>query len=1026
MDSLTPGTLLAGRFAIESVLGRGGMGQVLRARDKKLGRTVAIKFLPAADKEAGDEPGQARLVREARAAAGLNHPNIIQVFDVGETDDNAVYVVMELVEGRSLRSHMEAGDLPVDEVVRVLMEAARALAAAHRHGVVHRDVKPDNIMVRRDGRAVVLDFGIAKRVHLELRPDLSAGDTQLTQPGTVIGTPSYLSPEQISGGAVTGAADQFALAVTAFEALAGHLPWKNTRPMPLMGEIMMVPAPSLKTERPDLPPELADAIAQALSKKPEQRFADMDLFADALVPFAALGLSSGRASAYSAPPRSSPSPTPVPTPAAPPSDAHFAPTIRASTPDVSPSPDRARPRLPAWAPRVAALAAVTLAVLVGGLAWRSRHAATAAPRAPLEGSRDVVACPVFELASTAPADGWLGAAASNLVCRTTGLGLGDPRRVRLAPTLLDFPRHPTGDAPVDPYAEPDVRARSLAAARAFPWRLDGRVSTAGDRFDIAISLHDRADRVVARGHGAGDDLALAAQSAALEVLTAAADLDRPVDPAVAPWIGTASRRDLLAYTTLDEATAHRSVTRSRPTCERLEHGARPFGTLSTIALAECRLARVVNGVEPGSAPVIPVDRSTPGGLVLTARYHLATNGHDDARALAAALAALPHQNDPYLGSLVSESQAEIAQTLGEPSRARELALAAVEADPQSDLAWARVVTLAVGDPNPTPVFRIAAAWQPERTSAWRWLASDTADESRTVERRRDFASRGYRVAPTYVPVALVYGELLVRTGQPDAARAVAARTRADTFHPAELATLDVLLDASEGHFTRALQRGVAQLLADPSQRLGDQPAMLLEAVMELAVMAGRRHEVADMLADAFLGARPRVSRFGAGPTSMFTLCGSCSPARATACFASVDALVAQERFLSRLSGSAALEAGARAYARGDLAGATTSWRTIARSANGLFRMARPMMVDAFDRSGDAGLAQVLDDGLAAEAPAWAGATMAHYRSARRAIAAGDVAGAHRWGDVLLRQWVTAEGVDQVVADTRALFTPSAR
>jgi tetratricopeptide (TPR) repeat protein len=539
------------------------------------------------------------------------------------------------------------------------------------------------------------------------------------------------------------------------------------------------------------------------------------------------------------------------------------------------------------------------------------------------------------------------------------------------------------------------------------------VGAAGERFEVTLSLRDRADAVVARGRGESDDLTAATRAAAAAVLATAADLDRPVDPAVAPWIGAARRRDLLAYADVDDANMQRSAARATPNCARLDRGEAIVGELSAIARAECHLA----GITPGPPPVIPVDRSSPGRLALTARYHLATNGRDDPRALAAALAALPRPDDPWFRSLQVEAQAELAQTLGEHERAREFALAAVEADPQSDLAWGRLMSLAIGDPDPTPVFDVFAGWGPERASAWRWIASDPTG-ALPLDRRRELAARGYRLAPTYLPAALLYGELLIRTGRPDAARLIAARSRASTVIPDAVATLDVMLEASEGHFERALARGVAQLTREGT-RLGDQPAVLLATVLELATMLGRRAQVADGLADAFLGATPRVARLGSGPTAMVTVCASCTPARAAACFATADALAAREVLLSRISGSAALDQGARAFARGDLRAATAAWRTLARASGGVFRMARPLMAEAFDGAGDAGLAQVVDEALAAEAPAWGGATLAHARLARRAMAAGDAATAHRWGDALLRAWVTAEGVDRVVAEVRA-------
>ena len=272
MPTTAPRTTIAGRYEVVAKIGEGGMGQVLRARDTKLDRDVALKLLPP--RSIGDEKARERLVREARAAARLAHAGIVHVYDVGETDDGSAYIAMELVSGKTLRSLMAEGGAGVEELLRALAECARALAFAHREGAVHRDVKPDNIMIRTDGRAALLDFGIAKT--------LSADAAGLTDEGQVVGTPAYLAPEQARGEELDGRADQFALAVTAYEALTGRLPWQGLSSSAIIAAILRDdPAPPSEV-RPELGRGLDAVLLRALAKSRANRYPSLDAFADAL------------------------------------------------------------------------------------------------------------------------------------------------------------------------------------------------------------------------------------------------------------------------------------------------------------------------------------------------------------------------------------------------------------------------------------------------------------------------------------------------------------------------------------------------------------------------------------------------------------------------------------------------------------------------------------------------------------------------------------------------------------------------
>jgi hypothetical protein len=264
------------RYTIEALLGQGGMGCVYRAYDPRLGRRVALKVISDGSAPAD---ANARLVREARAAAALDHPNAVAIFDVGELD-GAPYIVMELVEGRTLRSAAGDAAAPVPTRTAQLAGVARALAGAHKRGLIHRDIKPENVMVRDDGMVKVLDFGIARRAGGSVDP---GGPTQtpalptLTVEGVKLGTPVYMAPEQIRGDALDGRADQFAWGVLAYELLAGRLPWRGADDMlAVLASVLTDTADHAALAQAGVSPELAGVVLRALEKRPEDRFASMD------------------------------------------------------------------------------------------------------------------------------------------------------------------------------------------------------------------------------------------------------------------------------------------------------------------------------------------------------------------------------------------------------------------------------------------------------------------------------------------------------------------------------------------------------------------------------------------------------------------------------------------------------------------------------------------------------------------------------------------------------------------------------
>jgi serine/threonine-protein kinase len=267
---------LGDRYAVERELGRGGMGAVYLARDLRLDRPVALKVLPP--EYATQAALRDRFVRETRTAAGFSHPNIVPVYAVEESDELLAYA-MGFVEGETLTERVgRLGPLPAREIVRVLQDVGYALAYAHGRGVVHRDVKPDNVMLERaTGRALVMDFGIARSM---AAPAAAAGG--LTRVGEVVGTPEYMSPEQAAGDVVDGRSDIYALGLTAHFAATGRVAITGDTTQRILARQLTEPVPPLASARPDLPPALAEAIDRCVAKEPADRFPTAEALVEAI------------------------------------------------------------------------------------------------------------------------------------------------------------------------------------------------------------------------------------------------------------------------------------------------------------------------------------------------------------------------------------------------------------------------------------------------------------------------------------------------------------------------------------------------------------------------------------------------------------------------------------------------------------------------------------------------------------------------------------------------------------------------
>jgi eukaryotic-like serine/threonine-protein kinase len=252
-----------GKYRVKGELGRGGMGAVYLAEQPGLGREVAIKELIAPD-----PTGLKRFMQEAQVMARTSHPNLVQVHDM-ELQGNVNYIVLEFVKGRSLRAWMSESELPPPQVFAVMHGVLQALDYAHRHSIVHRDVKPENVLISDEGNVKVADFGIAR-----LTDDSGSGGTA-TKTGTTVGTPQYMSPEQVASSKVDGRSDLYSAGIMLYELVAGQPPFTATEadgPFTLMAKHVQAPPKPPSVYRPGLNLELEQVILKSLSKRPEERY----------------------------------------------------------------------------------------------------------------------------------------------------------------------------------------------------------------------------------------------------------------------------------------------------------------------------------------------------------------------------------------------------------------------------------------------------------------------------------------------------------------------------------------------------------------------------------------------------------------------------------------------------------------------------------------------------------------------------------------------------------------------------------
>src|SRR6516162_4283854 len=354
-------------YRILGKLGAGGMGVVYKAEDVRLGRFVALKFLP--DKFADDPQLRDRFQREARAASGLNHPNISTIYDIGEVDGR-FFMAMEFLDGETLKAKVERGPLSLDEFQRIGLQVVDGLGAAHQQGIIHRDIKPANVFVTSSGRAKILDFGLAKSAttrQVRTGEEETVADVEtLTMQGATLGTMPYMSPEQALGKPLDTRTDLFSLGVTLYEMATGQMPFRgNTTGVLFLSIVQETPAPAMQLN-PRVPPELQRIINKCLEKDRELRYQHASDISSDLKRLQREGATSWSTSAASAalhdaarsPLHPTAQSTEIKTPAAP------------SAPVITPQPPRR-----SWKIAVPMALALVGVAICGSLYFRSRQAA---------------------------------------------------------------------------------------------------------------------------------------------------------------------------------------------------------------------------------------------------------------------------------------------------------------------------------------------------------------------------------------------------------------------------------------------------------------------------------------------------------------------------------------------------------------------------------------------------------------------------------------------------------------------------
>ena len=864
-DLLPPGARI-GRYQIVGCLGAGAMGTVYDAHDPALDRRIALKLIRA--QVAGPDL-EVRLLREAKAMARLVHPGVITVHDAGR-DGDRLFIAMELVDGGTLRQWLQERPRTWREIVDVYLRSGEGLAQAHASGLVHRDFKPDNVLIGKDGRVRVTDFGLAREAGAGEAPSEPSDDAvplentmnvQLTRTGAIVGTPVYMAPEQLSGIATDARSDLYSFCVALYEALYGSRPFVSktltAQKKEKQSDVLPPPARSVPTR-------VRRVLAGGLRARPEDRFASMRTLLDALE----------RAARW---------------------------------PLVAPE----RPLL--WVG-----ASLAVLALGGGAAWRNRappvtaNAATASTQAivtALAGPDARLACPIFETRGVSDVGVRLGAAAAMLVCGREVWQLGgQDERVLTPAALLDVPTQPADGFP-DPYAGPSPRERTVAIAKARAVAyVDGQVTSDSSAWSVELVLRAPDDREVTRARASNANFTTAVRSAAIG-LWAPPLARRPIDPDVARWT---------SYGDADFGAVEADLNMFANTagCESAETHA--TGTVRLFLSKKCELFDATPLPFDGGVPAL--DESSPEALVASTRtlqvWRLFPS-IDQVRRAVPKLEQAKRGESRFAQARLDLTAGLLWSGANEPERARAALLQALREAPLLYDAWEIIVRPngALLDPSAASV---ASAWFPaeavflSKASSWRGDELDV--------RLRD--SRLAFVLDPRLPQALHLVRALAELGRADDARAVGA---ASFDGPEENREVNEYVLGFVALHEAKLVRAITHLEKAGNAAMPD--------LVVAADVAGRSSEVATRWSKSFLSLPDaEAGPTARGYHAPMVLCMRASGSVANRCLDRVEQLGRSGRNWWYEGGTALLQ-GARRYAAGDVRGAVSSWRPLVAGDN---------------------------------------------------------------------------------------------
>jgi eukaryotic-like serine/threonine-protein kinase len=1005
MVETNPGTVLAGKYRVERVLGTGGMGVVVAALHEQLDERVAIKLLRA-DRLAQADAVE-RALREARATVKIQSDHVVRVFDVGTLENGSPYIVMEYLAGCDLAQLLCAeGKLDVADACSYVRQACDAVAKAHAIGIVHRDLKPANMFlaVRDDKSAIkVLDFGISKFI----ATDSHRVDPSLTSTASVLGSPAYMSPEQLdSPRDIDGRTDVWSLGVILFELLTGAHPFVADTLPQLYKKIADEPAPSVRSIRSDVPVDLDAVVAKCLAKKAADRFADVIALSRALAPFAVdasderkvVGLAETAAASRAEIESARLASQQVSASAgngelvAPKSAVTGDPEKQA----LSTLALRKRRRLVWSGVAAAGLAAAAMSSLVCVRADRSHgsthNAAGGAgmkPGAsPLNAKGSVLACPPLQASGVEKPEGWLGAAAASIACTRATVRMGNRAERTLLPAeLLDLPRTVVDNFPEDAFGAADARERAIKAAktRGQAW-LDGSVEHSPDGFTVELVLR-AGDRDLVHGTGRKPTL-VAAIHDAMAPIDRFVPAARDDDPFLREWMGARTADAAVAIT--EWSIGNRLEWPNKSGCDAL---AKNPDILPITQKA------IHNWCIPEAQDYPDRDTELPGTLVAS----ITADGLLSKRPLDAELArvekALASTKDRQARAFLLAAKAEIFTGHRMYAEATQAALESIGESPDAFFPWStgwNSVAWTRANSNSAPA---ALAWTPWNAEVYCFAATraEKTELGTAYMRRNTILSHGSIWKETLI-------EFLVNNNKLDEARSQAAKV--------PTSPVNLLVDAADGRFTQALARAEG-MMKDSDPYVSMSAAYYAS---EIEALTGKRTKGTQELIENLVDKHPELVQGNIlVEINLALVCMRGPRDTAKHCFRRLRDITGGVVFFH-----ADFLDGAERYSQGDYAGAAKAWRSLVSRPDWHLFFMHDELAEAFERSGDSDNAARVDARYLADGR-FNGAEMAHVREARRAEKRGDVAQARAMAKKVIDAWSVVDMDVPAVDEMRQLI-----